>query len=100
MAHVGLEKGDQRLFLIEETGRAGGRVDGKLHCGFCRAAGEQRYWLPVWWYPEHPQQDVAPKAVLQHFRNCPHRGRVTTFPVAVFAGQQDKVGTAITIAIV
>ncbi|MEK6374505.1 MAG: hypothetical protein AABO58_17610 [Acidobacteriota bacterium] len=96
---VGLEEGDQRLFMVEVTSRANGRVSGKLHCGFCRAAGETLYWLPVTWYPKDPQQDIARMVVLEHFQKCPHRGGVTLFPLTLFEGEHDKVGKVITIAI-
>jgi hypothetical protein len=86
---VGLEENDQRVFQVEAERRANGKVTGRLHCRFCRGAGVE----------DPPQQDVAAKVVLEHFRNCPYRGKVTTFPLQMFEGEHDKVGTVITISV-
>ncbi len=77
---VGLENSDQRVFLVDVRGRDDRRVDGRLYCGFCR-----RYY-DVSWYPENSQQNVERKTVLEHFQDCPARGRVNSFDMAVFDG--------------
>jgi hypothetical protein len=79
-SQIELQEGDQRVFLVDVTSRESERVTGRLYCGFCRGYSD------VCWYPNKPEQYLEEKVVLQHFRNCPDRGGVTTFPLAVFDG--------------
>jgi hypothetical protein len=96
---VGLDERDQRVFLVEVTSRANGKVTGDLRCGFCTWAREPVCWFPVSWYPDNPEQDIEAMVALRHFKDCHHRGAVTTFPLRIFEGEHDKVGTVITITI-
>lgn len=77
---VGLEDNDQRVFLVDVSGREDQRVDGRLYCGFCRS------YYDVSWHPNNPQLGLAKEVVVQHFVDCPYRGDVNTFDLSIFDG--------------
>jgi hypothetical protein len=49
--------------------------------------------------PDNPEQDIEAMVAIRHFKDCHHRGAVTTFPLRISESEHDKVGTVITITI-
>jgi hypothetical protein len=77
---VGLDEGDQRIFLVDVTSREDRKVNGRLYCGFCRG------YYDVSWHPDSPQLGLEKELVTQHFRDCRTRGEVNCFDLALFDG--------------
>ena len=78
---VELEEGDQRVFVLDEVMSNGIKSSGRLYCGFC----DDRFPIRSW-YPASADQGLVQKLRIEHFQDCPNRGKVNSFELTVFEG--------------